>query len=235
MTSYSNSLDFPTLTVKSAPTNSDIILISDQAAGGIPKQSLIQNLPPQPNQVGPGYDELSICTLPGMLGALTSDNLTTGLDMNSQILFMPFYVKRPLTTADFYIHVHTGLAASTATLGVWNSTAANNDYPSGNALSVVQYDTSANDRKVQALAVSLSPNIVYWAGLQVSSAITLAINLIQQNFSGGGIGYQDAGVNTFYPLILSYTNTYSAGTMPSIVPASLTLTPATYVPFIAFL
>lgn len=45
MAFYSNSLNFPNLTVKASPTGSDSVLISDAAAGGIPKQALISTLP----------------------------------------------------------------------------------------------------------------------------------------------------------------------------------------------
>lgn len=45
MATYTNSLNFPNLTVKAAPVGADIILIADSAAGNEPKQSLISTLP----------------------------------------------------------------------------------------------------------------------------------------------------------------------------------------------
>lgn len=45
MAFYSNSLNFPNLTVKAAPVGADIILIADSAAANQPKQSLISTLP----------------------------------------------------------------------------------------------------------------------------------------------------------------------------------------------
>lgn len=45
MSFYTNSLNFPNLTVKSTPTSSDILLIADAAASNIPKQCTIGSLP----------------------------------------------------------------------------------------------------------------------------------------------------------------------------------------------
>ncbi|CAB4240955.1 hypothetical protein UFOVP23_44 [uncultured Caudovirales phage] len=45
MSSYSNALGFPGLTTKASPTLSDIILISDAAAGGALKQTTLSDLP----------------------------------------------------------------------------------------------------------------------------------------------------------------------------------------------
>lgn len=45
MAFFSNALNFPNLTVKGTPVGADSILISDSAAGGIPKQALISTLP----------------------------------------------------------------------------------------------------------------------------------------------------------------------------------------------
>lgn len=45
MAFYSNSLNFPNLTVKGSPVGADTILIADSAGGGAPKQALISTLP----------------------------------------------------------------------------------------------------------------------------------------------------------------------------------------------
>ena len=186
---------------------------------------------PTPAQM-PVNPFLSVCALPGVMGGTLSDNITQTMDLNSQILFMPFYVTKDYTTTGFKINVETGLAASTATLGVW---AANSNYlASGAPLGSVQYNTATTGEKSQALVISFTANVIYWVGIQLSSAVTQSIVVCSQNFAGGSPANEFLGGSSYKPSCFNLTNTYTAGVMPTINPASLDAVGYGYAPFILF-
>lgn len=230
---YQTGDNFPNNAIKASPTGADYVYISDEAQSGLPSRALISNIisnsPYAPVQMPIG-SALTICALPGVLGSALSDSIAQSMDLNSQIIFMPFYLTQPLTSTGFKINVQTGLVASTATLGVW---ATNTDYKANGApLIQIQFATDTTGEKFVASVHSYLANTLYWVGLQLSSPITQSIISVQQNFVSGGPGNEYFGGSTYLPSVFVYTNVYSAGVMPSITPASISDIGYGYAPFI---
>ena len=243
--STNNSINFPNLTVKSTPTTSDLLEISDQAAGGIPKQSPISGFPAlnvqQITQYSAALNDKFSCSMPGQIGSTQSDSLTQvmGVILNSNIVFVPFFLSTAWTTTNLNIVIKTGLAASTATLGIYGSTLSSAgvtyaNFPIGAPLGVGSVSTAtSNSFATASVAAALSANTLYWAAIQLSSAVTVAIAVGNLNFGLYSYTTANIGSTSFVTNVLTYANTYSVGSLPTLTQSGLAVTIAPYCPIIA--
>lgn len=176
-------------------------------------------------------DFCAICTMPGMFGDTQSDNLTQTLDFNSSAILMPFYTETAVTTVAMGIAVSVGLAASTATVGLYGS---NSDFkPTGAPLAAGSVSTATNGRKEVATVVNLTAYTLYWAAVQLSSAITQSIRVTKfAVYPGNYMGTLGSGGAV--PGYYNYIGAYSAGTLPTITTASVNAVGSGYGPIIYF-
>lgn len=173
------------------------------------------------------------CTIAGNLIS-SSTNISQSMNFNTSVWFTPFFVNFSYTITALSSYVVTAVAASTITLGIYaNQGAGNNDLPSGAALAVGQVASTSQGMKTITISQALNPNTLYWAAIQVSTNTTLAMQVALQGLNCGGVNFISAGVGLL-PGSLSYTNTYSAGTLPSVTSASVTIGAAAYLPVIFF-
>jgi len=120
MAFYSNSINFPNLTVKGTPTTSDIMPLADAAAGNIPKQATVGSLP---------FLQLAGGTMTGFL-TLNADPVNALHAVTKQYadaIAAGFDVKTPAyagTTANLNATYLNGIAGVGATLTNAGSLAA---------------------------------------------------------------------------------------------------------------
>lgn len=231
-----NSLNFPNLTAKTTPANADLALIADSAASNAVKQAQVGNFP-----VAPVSSMLLggalIAAMPGSLSNVNSNTQTQSLasTLNSRVYLIPFVVNAAYTTTSVGAYVITGVAASTITVGFYNNNGSlSAPAPTGAALGAVSMATTANNTFVSgALAVALQPKTIYWAAIQASTATTLSLQATQMNLTCNMSCAAVSGTG-FQPLNITYVNSYSAGTLPSITPVSLGTQVNTYTPVVVF-
>lgn len=171
------------------------------------------------------------CALPGVLSSLNSDNITQAVDMHTQVILMPFCLDTNWTGSFLATYVVTGLAASTVTMGIYGITYAYPDLPSGAPLVVGDVATTVQGIVDFAISLKLNQNTLYWAAIQASSSVTQAFQVIQTNLCSSGPTLITAGIG-LTPALYTYVNSYSAGTLPTINPASLTTVSGLFTPVI---
>lgn len=231
-----NSLNFPNLTTKTTPVTGDIGLIADSAASNVIKQATLGTFPGIPAGSFLAGGAL-IAAMPGALSITNSNTQTQSLasTLNSRVYLQPFCVNAAMTVGTVGCYVITGVAASTMTVGIYASNGSlSAPQPTGNALGAVSIATTANNTYANgAVSIALSPKTIYWAAIQTSTATTLSLQCTQMNVccnianaAVSGTGYQ--------PLNITYTNSYSAGTLPNINPVSLNTVVNTYTPVMIF-
>lgn len=236
-----NNVNFPNLTAKGTPTTSDIMELSDVAASGIPKQAPIGNFPAlnaqQITQFNPSGFAYFSCQLPGMFNDTQSDSIAQSLaiSLNVNVLLVPFYLSTNWTTASLSIVVKTGLAASTATLGFYAATPADGgayaNWPTGAPLAVGSIATATSNAIATAsVATTLSANTLYFAAIQLSSSTTLTIAVGKYNFASTVVTANSGSAIT--PNFLTYANSYSAGSLPTLTQSSLAMDGNLYGPII---
>ena len=184
-----------------------------------------------PGIVGPPFYIFNLCVLPGLFGPGTSNNITQSIDFNTNVNFIPFYVSAGITTTLFEVMVTTALAASTCTVGIYASVSGQ---PSGAALGAVSIATTATGNQSGSLAIALTANTLYWAAVQCSSGVTQALLVSQLNNYPGSPG-GGFGATSYTPSIYQYSSVYSAGTLPTVISASLSGAGTGYGPMIWFL
>ena len=232
-----NSANIANLPNKSAPTASDIVLLSDQAAAGIAKQATIGSLPFNSsqltieNQLRIGEFSMS---MPGMFGGSLSNTQSQSLasTFTSNVIFVPFYLSRAWSTIGINICVTASAALSTCTAGFYASSTSGtfNNFPTGAPLAVASANTTTAAIQSVIVSASLLANTLYWAALQLSTATTLSIQIGQLNIDHPNIITQVAASNLWTANILTYTHTYSAGSLPTLTQSSIAVTPSNYLP-----
>lgn len=233
-----NSINFPNSTTKSTPTTSDILLLSDQAAGGVLKQAAFSTFPAPTSLLSTDNSATvaSFCaSLPGAFSVTQSDTFSQGFSIqNTSISLVPFYLTTTWSATSIQTIVKTGFAGSTITMGIYASA---NGRPSGAALTAASVASTANNTLVSAtISASLSANTLYWAALQASTSNTnLAITIGKYNFSAPNLFLYSTSTGVWTLSCAFYTNTYSAGTLPSITPASVSLVGFNYMPIMRIL
>lgn len=230
-----NNINFANQTVKGTPTTADSLWLYDVADANKLKQSLISNYPPinaqQISQYNAGGLGIFTASLPGQFGSTQSDSITTGLGslLNTRVVLIPFVVPVAWSPTKMYIPVKVGLAASSVTMGMY---ASSNGLPTGAALTAASVATTAANTLVNVtISASLSANTLYYAAIQLSSSVTLAVQVAQVAI--GPAGANSAVSVTINAGYYSYTNSYSAGTLPTISQPSLSNTPQQNAPVIA--
>lgn len=237
-----NNSNFANLTVKSTPTTSDLLILSDQAANGVEKQSAISNFPAinaqQITQFNTAVGATFPATLPGLLGSLQSSSLTQtmGVLLNSNVVFIPFYVSIPWSLSSMTAIVSVGLAASTITMGVYASTPASGgtfaNLPVGSPLAAGSAaSATSNALCTPTVSTSLSANTLYYAAIQISSAVTISIQVSKMCFGCNTINSASSGA-TMATSLYSIGHVYSAGTLPAITQASISSSVVSYCPTI---
>lgn len=201
-----------------------------QAAGDnttkVATTSFVQAALPPINHGMTGY----FCGLPGAFGGTISNNLTQGMNMNTNIHLMPFYLSADLTVSAIRTFVTVGVAASTITMGIYNAQTSGLFLPTGAVISAASIASTASTTVVTAtLNAPLIGNRQYWAAIQVSTNTVLSVNVNSLNMHPGNF-FSNNGTTGYYPTPLLYANTYSAGTLPSITPGSLIAGGAVYGP-----
>lgn len=234
-----NSSNLTQLATKSVPTTSDLVSISDAAAGGIPKQATIGSIPFSPGQIT--TENLALISIvstgiPGMFANAQSTTQTQSMasQLNTNVLFVPFYVSRSYTVTGGKFLTTVGVAASTVTMGIYAATVGGtfNNFPTGAALTAGSVATTASATySAVTLSTTLTPNVLYWAAMQASTATTLSLGVVQLNISNPNIITQIAATGTWTANVLSYANSYSAGTLPTITQSSLVISARNYLPF----
>lgn len=225
---YSNPLNLFNLTVKGVPIGADIIPIGDSAVTGTPlKQTTVSDLGiavSPPISIGMNGH---LMALPGMFGGTVSNNLAQSLNMNNEVVFMPFYVPFNLTTSAITTFVTVGAAASTVTMGIYNSSTSGIFFPNGAPLGAASVASTANTTLVSvSVSVPLTANLLYWAAIQVSTNTALSLNVNSLNLYSGAF-FSSNGTTGLVPGPLVFTHAYSAGTLPSVTPGGiLSATPA---------
>lgn len=239
-----NNTNFPHLTSKATPTTSDILFLSDQADSGKFKQSTVGSFPAlnaqQVTQYNPSGFGLFSCQMPGMLNDVQSDSITQsmGTILNGSVFLVPFYLSTAWTVTALYLIVKTGLAASTATMGIYASTPASGgthaNKPVGSALVAGSVATTASNSIVNiSFSQALSANTLYFAALQLSSSTTLAIAVGGINFGSAVVTGVNGGITAHLGSILTYSSAYSAGTLPTLTQTSIANTALNYCPIMA--
>jgi hypothetical protein len=175
-----------------------------------------------------------VCCIPGAFSSTFSTNLAQTINMNTQIYFVPFYLQSNLTTTSIGTYIVTGLAASTVTLGIYAAQSNSTGLPNGAALGAVSMASTAQGAVSGALAVALVKNKLYYAAIQVSSNVTLAVQVALKNLHPGSYNTVTAGTG-YVPSTIAYTNAYSAGTLPSVTPGSVAGIQKQYEPVIVLL
>lgn len=173
-----------------------------------------------------------LCCLPGCFTQNNSTNLILGLNFNTSVWFVPFMASNLYTMTALKTYVVTGAAASTITLGVYGIGLSG--LPSGAPLVVGQAASTAQGTISIAVSLPLNPNTVYWAAIQVSTNTLLATQATQVNINNSLGNYISVGVGLVSGA-LSYTNAYSAGTLPTVSPVSVNITQVTGMPVIYYL
>lgn len=228
-----NAVNFANLATKTTPTLSDGIPISDQAAAGLPKDSLLNTFPP--TTIILGIDNktttasVAAC-LPGSISVTQSDTQTVAINIsiNTGFWAIPFYVTESWAATRMDTIVKTGVAASTVTMGIYASALG---LPTGAALTAASIATTASNTLVSAtISVTLSPYVLYFAAIQASTSTTLALMAGLLNVGAPNILTYASSTGTWTNNGLGYTNTYSAGSLPTINPANLFGTSVNYVP-----
>lgn len=233
MTFITNALNFPNLTTKSTPTTSDILLISDQAAGGALKQATFGSFPGPTSLIttdnSPTIASFCAC-MPGMASNIQSSTDLQGYSVqNTYVGLVPFYVGVPWTATKLQIIVKLGFAASTITMGIYNSV---NGQASGAPITAGSVASATSNTLVSAtISASLSANTLYWAAFQGSATNSnLGVTLAQMNCSSPAIFTYSSSTGTWTQTIAIYPFTYSVGTLPTITPASIINTSFNYIP-----
>lgn len=230
-----NSLNFPNLTAKAAPVLDDIVLLSDSAASSALKQSTIEKVPELPigitiiNPTG-----RYIAAMPGYYSNTSSNSVTQGLTLNTNIYFVPFCFNEAVTTAFIGTYVITGVAGATANLGIYDSAggAPIISFPN-NLLGVVNLPnlTSSNVTVNGALSVNLKPKTMYWAAIQTSTVTTLSLQAVRMNVACNASIGVSVGVGANVQNII-YPNSYSAGSMPATISSGSLVGSGQYAPLI---
>lgn len=226
-----NAINYANQTSKASPTASDLIILSDQANSGKLAQSPFGNLPAPGSLITTDNSATlaSFCaSIPGTLSTTQSDTQTIGYAgiLTSYVSFVPFFVGVPWTATKIQCIVKTGVAASTLTMGVYNSV---NGSPSGAAITAASVASTANNTLVSAtISASLTANTLYWAAIQGSST-SLAITMGLQNASAPNLFVYASSTGTWSMYSNIFANTYSAGTLPTVTPHG-TLSGLNYLP-----
>lgn len=234
-----NSINFAHVATKSAPTASDIIFLSDQAAGGANKQATIGSIPFASGQITTeNKSAIGIATLgiPGMYSATESNSQTQSKAslFNTSVIFIPFYLSQSWAVGAMRFMVVTGAGSSTVTCGIYASSTSGtfNNYPTGSALTVGSVATTSSNSYPNCTlsAATLSANTLYWGAFQASTATTLSLSVTQLNIDHSNIISQVAASSSWTTNILTYTNTYSVGTLPTLTQSSIAITASNYLP-----
>lgn len=233
-----NSTNLTQLASKAVPTSADLVMISDQAAGGIAKQATISSLPISPGQITTeniGSIGLFSPGIPGMFGSTASTSQTASVASiySSNVIFIPFYVSQAVTAAHVRFGVAVGVAASSVTVGFYNSTVGGtfNNFPTGAPISAASVTTTVSATFVNAsITAALSKNLLYWMAMQASTATVLSLAVAQLNIDKANIITQVAASALWTANILTYANAYSAGTLPTLTQSSIAITPCNYLP-----
>lgn len=154
-------------------------------------------------------------TYPGTLSNTLTDSITTSTqaDLNAYVWFWPFAIPYNFTINFGSISVHTVLASSTCNLGIYASNSSQTA-PTGSPLAVANISTEFLGMQEAAMSssVPLKAYKTYWAAVQASSNVTLALYQAPYSFQARGSG--QVGTE-FYSSVYRQTYTYSAGTLPS--------------------
>lgn len=173
-----------------------------------------------------------ICATPGTFSTTYSTNLIQSLNFNAAFFVMPFFVTTNLITTTINTYCVVGLAASTITMGIYKSlTVVDNSFPTGVAIAAGSAASTVQGAISVSMAVTLNQNTLYWAAIQLSSAITLSSQVGLQNLNAGNYSYVLAGTG-LSPAVVSYTNTYSAGTLPTINQGNRVIVSNSYAPIL---
>lgn len=229
-----NSINFANVTTKSTPTTSDLIPISDQAASGALKLSPYSGFPaPTTLITTDNFSTVgSFCaSLPGTFSETQSDTQTQSPgQFNTRFWIVPFYVGIPWTATKIQTIVKTGVAASTITMAIYASVSISGE-PTGAPLTQGSVATTTSNTLVTAtISTSLSAYTLYWAAIQASTATTLALSLGLINVGAPNVLTQVGSLGIWLMNSFSYTNTYSAGALPTINPANAVGNSINYMP-----
>lgn len=234
-----NSINFAQLSTKSAPTTSDIVLLSDVAASGANKQATIGSLPIVGGQItieNKTNGLFATLGIPGMFSATTSNSITQSKTtlLNTSVVFVPFYLSQSWAVTAMRFTVVAGNVTGTATCGIYASSTSGtyNNFPTGSTVCVGQATTNINNTYVSCSlsAATLSANTLYWAAFQTSTPGLLSILMGQLNIDHSNIISQVAASSSWTANILTYTNSYSAGTLPTLTQSSIAITASNYLP-----
>jgi hypothetical protein len=236
-----NSINFAHLPTKSAPTTSDIVFISDQAASGAAKQATIGSLPLTSGQLtteNKPFVGLFSPGIPGMFSGIQSDSQTQSLSSTfaSNVIFVPFYISQSWSLTQLRFLVITGAAASTCTGGIYAASISGtfNNFPTGAPLTTGSATTavSATNVIITLSTITLLPNTLYWAAFQSSTGTTLSIAIGQLNIDHANIISQVAASSLWTANILTYTHVYSVGSLPTLTQSSIAITASNYLPIL---
>ena len=216
---------------KSVPVGADIVLIADSANGFIPSQTtmteiLSGNNLSTPFTLGPPQTlSNTLLSMPGYYAPANSTTQAQGMNFNTAIYLVPFFISQDFTISHLTTYCVTGAEAATTTLGIY----ASQPLPTGNPLVVGQAASTAQGVVSVALSLALSRNVIYWAAIQVSTNTTLSMQVAAMNLNAGSAMLTSASVG-YIPASIGYVNTYSAGALPNINPASLAVNGHIYSP-----
>lgn len=164
--------------------------------------------------IGTGF--AFVCT-PGLFSSTTfSDTQTDGLNtyLSGSVVFVPFFSFLAYSPTQIRCNVKTSVAASTVTMGLYASDA--NGLPTGSTIAVGQVATTGTGSKaVSGLTMAMSANKLYWFAIQGSTSTTLALSTATLAVNQG-INMNNGPGTTFNNRWLAQTNSYSAGTLPTI-------------------
>lgn len=180
---------------------------------------------------------VSCGALPGLFTNTTSNSQTASVasTLNTKVLFIPFMVGDNMLVSQIQVGIVTGAAASTITAGIYAGTTSGTykNFPGGAPLAVGQGNSTTSG---STLAITLGSSIqleeakLYYIGIQCSTATTLSIATCKTSF--GTATFLLAGSGTWTQLHFTYTNTYSAGSLPTLTNTSIGATQLTDLPLL---
>lgn len=162
----------------------------------------------------PSGGTVFVAVLPGILTPTMSDTITQGNGalFNSNVIAWPFVPNTNGFIVTARIEAAVGLAASTVTVGIYEDDGSGLR-PSGNDLGAVSLNTATSGVKLSTFGspIPLLANRTYWAAIQCSSDITLALTNIQ--LSSWDVPNNQASP-TASLTVQALANAYSAGNLP---------------------
>lgn len=159
-------------------------------------------------------------------------------EFSTLVNYMPFYIPNNYTVDNVYINVTAAHAASSINIGLYHSAALNTG-PTGAAINVINIPTTSTGEQLVAWGQPLLANTMYWAGVQFSTATTLALTALTINpliNYGPGNSYITSNTTPMPSNLWAQANAFSAGVMPAASALNaLTLSSIINFPMISFL